>query len=108
MLNVIDTQANRRRYRRYPVLESGLLYTDDGCVDCQVTDVSANGVRVRPVGDVNAKAGRCRFLLGRLGVFEADICWTGDDAVGIRFEEKPEAVANVYEALLPRDCLNAA
>ncbi len=105
-VNALD--AERRRYRRYPILESGLIYTKDACLDCQVIDVSANGVRARPVGAFKPRDGRCRFLLGRLGMFEAEVCWQSDDAIGIRFDEAPEAVAARFEAVLPDDCLAAA
>lgn len=99
---------DRRRYRRYPILESGLIYTDDGCIDCQVVDLSANGVRVRPVGKLKDDPGVCRFLLGRLGAFEAEVCWEGPDSIGIRFGDKPETVAQRFSDLLPEDCLAAA
>lgn len=100
--------ADRRRYRRYPILESGLIYTDTGCIDCQVVDLSANGVRVRPVGKLESDPGVCRFLLGRLGAFEAEVCWEGDDSIGIRFGDEPAAVAQRFSDLLPEDCLAAA
>jgi hypothetical protein len=108
MSNVLDLDHERRRYRRYSILESGLIYTKDRCLDCQVIDVSANGVRIRPVGKVKASDGQLRFLLGRLGMFEAEVCWEGSDSIGIRFEDAPEAVAERYEAVLPEDCLVAA
>lgn len=100
--------AERRRFRRYPVLESGLIFTREGCLDCQVVDVSANGVRVRPVGKLSDRPGTCRFLLGRMGAFEAEVCWEGPDSIGIRFGDAPEAVAKRYKELLPADCLAAA
>ena len=99
--------ADRRRYRRYPVLESGLIYTSDGCIDCQVVDLSASVVRVRPVGKLTEQDGTCRFLLGRLGAFEAEVCWEGKDSIGIQFGDAPETVAKRYSDLLPGDCLAA-
>ena len=100
--------ADRRQYRRYPILESGLIYTADGCIDCQVVDLSASGVRVRPVGKLKEQQGTCRFLLGRLGAFEAEVCWEGRDSIGIRFGDEPETVAQRYSDLLPPDCLATA
>jgi hypothetical protein len=99
--------ADRRQYRRYPILESGLIYTADGCIDCQIVDLSASGVRVRPVRKLKEQQGTCRFLLGRLGAFEAEVCWEGKDSIGIRFGDEPETVAQRYSNLLPPDCLAA-
>jgi hypothetical protein len=93
MSNILDLDHERRRYPRYSILESGLIYTKDRCLDCQVIDVSANGVRIRPVGKVEASDGQLRFLLGRLGMFDAEVCWEGVDFIGIRFEDAPKAVA---------------
>ena len=98
----------RRRFKRYAVLESGLIYADGRCLDYQVVDVSANGVRIRPVGRVGKAVEKCRFLLGRMGGFQAAVCWNGDDTVGIRFEDAPETVAEQFRAVLPSDCLAAA
>ena len=100
--------ADRRRYRRYPILESGLIYTNDGCIDCQVVNLSASGVRVRSGGKIKEQQGACCFLLGRLGAFEAEVCWEGKDSIGIRFGDEPETVAQRYSDLLPPDCLAAA
>ena len=89
---MLAAKAEDRRSRpRVGVLESGLLYSDDNCIDCQIVDVSAGGARVRPVGPKPAEGGRCRFMLARLGLFEATVRWISNDSIGLSFEA-PDAV----------------
>ena len=99
--NVVPFDLDRRQYRRFPILESGLLHMDELQVDCQVIDVSANGVRVRPVGYVPKPKTKCRFMLARLGMFDAQVCWQDDDSIGIRFAEAPEHVAERVTPVAP-------
>ena len=108
MSNVVQFDPDRRQFRRFPILESGMLHLDELQVDCQVVDVSANGVRVRPVGDLPKSVEKCKFMLARLGVFEAHVCWQNDDAVGIRFMEAPEHVAERVTPVVHENCLGAA
>lgn len=96
------SSVERRRHPRYGVLESGLLYGDDGCVDCQVIDVSASGARLRPVGPTPSSSRRCRLLLARLGLVEAEVSWAGGDAVGVRFNATPDAVTERFGRLFVR------
>lgn len=88
-----EAATERRRHRRYPILESGILYGTDGPIDCQVTDLSASGARVRPVGAVPADDARCRFLLARLGLFDAAIRWRSNGMLGLDFDAAPDVVA---------------
>ena len=92
--------AERRKHPRVHVLESGLLYGDGGCIDCQVIDVSANGARIRPVGELPTRTGACRFLLARLGMFPAKIRWSANGQAGVAFEAPPEDVLERCAPLL--------
>jgi len=93
MSNLAEAATERRRHRRYPILESGILYGTDGPIDCQVTDLSASGARVRPVDAPPAYDGRCRFLLARLGLFDAAIRWRANGVLGLDFDAAPDVVA---------------
>lgn len=99
-LSQCQSGAERRKHPRVDVLESGLLYGEDGCIDCQVIDVSANGARIRPVGDLPTKSGACRFLLARLGMFQAKICWAKNGQAGVAFDAPPEEVLEQCAPLL--------
>ncbi len=94
-----DDDRDRRRHERRRVLESGLIYTDSACLDCQVIDVSLTGARVRPVGDIGRIEGRCRFKLAGFGVFDAAVRWQSDDAAGLEFLAQPQDVAERCEPL---------
>ncbi len=95
--------GDRRQYPRVPVLESGLIYSSAGCVDCQVIDVSASGARVRPVEPIGPDDTHLRFLLARLGLFEAEIRWRSGDAIGLAFNATPETVSERCAPLLCAD-----
>lgn len=101
MASQLGGGRERRAFRRYPVLESGLIYTENGCIDCQVTEVSANGARVRPVEPIATDDGACRFVLARLGAFPAHVLWAEAGVLGMRFDVPPEFVAARLAPLLP-------
>lgn len=96
-----ETRQERRRHGRVSVLESAVLYADDGCVDCQVTDVSANGARLRPVGRIDVENGPVRVVLARLGVFPASVQWRVGDAMGVQFAVSTDYAAARLDPLLP-------
>lgn len=91
---------DRRRHGRKAVLESGVLFGDAGPIDCQVTDISAGGARVRPVQPLDGADGVRRFELARLGPFEAEIRWRADGSAGLRFLLEPAVTAERCHMLL--------
>lgn len=95
-----DVGANRRHFDRRRVLESGVIITADGRIDCQVIDISPGGVRVRPVEAVPESLGPCQFQFARLGVFEGQIRWRDGDAVGLGFAMPPADIAERCQILL--------
>lgn len=99
MRHTRDDGRDRRQHERLRVLESGLIYAGDACLDCQVVDVSLTGARIRPVGDSSQIDGRCRFKLAGLGVFEATVRWRAEDAAGLEFLAQPQDVAERCEPL---------
>lgn len=95
-----DAGADRRHFDRRRVLESGVIITADGRIDCQVTDVSPGGVRIRPVESVPESLGSCQFQFARIGVFEGIVRWRAGDAVGLGFVLSPAEIAEQCQILL--------
>ena len=95
--------AERRQFDRRRVLESGVIITADGRIDCQVIDISPGGVRVRPVAPVPASLARCRLRVARIVVFSGESRWLSGHAAGLGLATSADDVAERCHMLLGRE-----
>ncbi|MFN4089893.1 MAG: PilZ domain-containing protein [Alphaproteobacteria bacterium] len=100
MTQIQDSSHGRRRYERKHVLLAGRFMRGAESVSCLVTDISANGARIMldrcPGGD---RLGALQ--IDRFGLFAGELRWAGDGSAGIRFLDRPNAVAAAVAAVLP-------
>jgi len=92
--------AERRQFDRRRVLESGVIITAEGRIDCQVVDFSPGGVCVRPVEPLPTSPGPIQFQFARIGVFDSQIRWRDGDAAGLGFAKSPDDIADRCRVLL--------
>lgn len=92
---------DRRKYPRSPVLWTGSLTSADRTVDCVIMNASANGAKVR-MSEAIPLTSPITLDIPRLGAFKAEIVWTKENKIGVRFLETPAKVARLMVQILPQ------
>ena len=92
---------DRRSYTRSPVLWTGSLISADRTVDCVIMNASANGAKVR-MSEAIPLSSPITLEIPRLGAFKAEIVWTKENKIGVRFLESPAKVAQLMVQILPQ------
>ncbi len=85
---------NLREHERKGVLFSTQIQFGEKIIACDVTDVSAGGVRAQtswalPRGETII------LKMDQLGDFSARVVWVRDGEIGLKFTDDPERVANM-------------
>lgn len=95
------TGRERRNFDRTPVLWTGTMVCGDRTVDCVIMNASANGAKVR-VSETFPFPSSVTLKIPRLGDFQADVVWTKENKLGVRFREKPAKVAKLMTEAMPQ------
>lgn len=93
----------RRAFWRTPVIWSGYLLINGRRTDCVVLDVSANGAKLRLLGDTVITGPIAMLEVPRLGAFSADVAWSRENRIGLCFREGLASAALRLSAVLPED-----
>ncbi len=91
----------RRQYSRTHLIWTGSLAFGDRSVDCVIMNASANGAKIR-VAEALPFPEIVTLRIPRLGGFRAEVVWSRDNKLGVRFLEEPERVAELIEHVLPQ------
>ncbi len=90
--------ADKRRADRRDVAFQATARFDGKEIDCNIVDISTGGAKI----NARAKTERgieLTLVLGQMGELDAEVAWTRDRQIGIRFTDDPERVANAVIAL---------
>jgi len=90
----------RRRALRKRVLWSAQVEAEQRRIGCAVLDVSLGGARVR-LDEGALPRGPLAIALSRFGTFQAEVVWTRDRVLGLRFLESVERIADTIGRQLP-------
>jgi hypothetical protein len=82
-------------------LWTGSLISADRTVDCVIMNASANGAKVR-MSEAIPLSSPITLDIPRLGTFKAEIVWTKENKIGVRFLEPPAKVAQLMVQILPQ------
>ena len=96
---------DRRQYPRATTVMRGQLICEDRRIDGIVLDVSVNGVKIKVEEHLSIGTAVKLFVAGSV-YFGGQIAWCHGDAVGVRFENHPEKIAQIMAAFLPIGCLD--
>lgn len=102
--------SERRRYKRLTTRFLGTLHPNaksPAANLCDVVDISASGVRIRPV-DPLPEVPLVTLGLERFGLFTAQVVWRDGDEVGLRFLQSPAEIAHGMRGLVPAPCREPA
>jgi len=91
----MDSHVSRRHKRQHMGL-SGRLETVDGnksVLPCTLVDMSVGGAKVS--AEMTEQCEHTLLIIDNFGRFSADVVWRKSPYVGLRFNEKPEDVAEV-------------
>ncbi|MCB9958984.1 MAG: PilZ domain-containing protein [Rhodospirillaceae bacterium] len=91
----------RRKFPRCAVLMSGTVRALGIEVQCVVQNISLGGVRLRTM-DTLAHEGTAILNIPRFGDFESEVAWQSKDAMGLRFHQTAQQVADLIGEALPR------
>ena len=98
-----EDPANRRRYRRKPVIWSAKIDTPYGTLDCVTLEVSVGGCKLRLLQPVEDAVNDVSLLLEKFGSFHARIAWRRAPEIGLQFESAPAEIADRFGGILPFD-----
>ena len=84
--------ADKRRFRRMPVLFSGTVHQDSASFDCVIKDISAGGAQLiteRPL----ARDRDFILDIDRAGLFTSRLVWREENRIGMMFLHEPQSIA---------------
>jgi PilZ domain len=87
-----ESGADKRRFRRLPVLFSGTVHQDAASFDCVIKDISAGGAQLiteRPL----ARDRDFILDIDRAGLFTSRMVWREENRIGMMFLHEPNSVA---------------
>jgi PilZ domain len=87
-----DSDADKRRFHRMPVLFSGTVHQDSASFDCVIKDISAGGAQIITERPMSRERD---FILDidRAGLFTSRMVWRDENRIGMMFLHEPESVA---------------
>lgn len=99
-----DVDADDRRvHTRHPVMWSGTLSAETAFdryrLDCTIRNVSISGVHVLVDREVAAESAVTLKIRG-VGEFRGRVARADGDSLGVRFDDAPEAVAELIKKKL--------
>ncbi len=93
-------KSERRRYKRKPVVWQGKIETGDArMIACAVLNLSLGGAKIAADGAFTA-GDWIKLSITRVGMIEAEIVWSDDGHVGVRFRDDPARIAAIFGGAL--------
>lgn len=90
----------RRRYARSHVILNGRLRGGIEEQDCVLLDLSASGAMVR-LSDPAPSTAHVAVTTEHFGELRGRVVWQIHNVVGVRFAERPQQVARIFQAAAP-------
>ena len=93
--------AERRRYKRKPVLWSARVELRTGPSECIILDLSLGGAKIKTTHAPIPAHQVVTLVIDRFGALRAEVAWSRMGHMGLRFIDAPDHVAHVVGSTLP-------
>ncbi len=98
-----ETDADRRRHKRFNLLHSASLREGTRVVDCVIRDISLSGARVLVKRRSVVEQQELVLDIEGVGLLHSRIVWQREDQAGVQFLVTPATVQSCMNAAWGRD-----